>query len=143
VQSRHCNTNLCPTGIATQDPARAKAVNVLQKSERVKNFQHNTLESFYELVGSMGLKDPAKLLPQMIKRRSPYGRLISSGSLSPALTENALLTIDEQNNMTNSSYNPWRQWWQSCTAEQFYVDDLFILMPEEVTYSPARSNVSS
>ena len=24
IQSRHCNTNMCPTGVATQDPARSK-----------------------------------------------------------------------------------------------------------------------
>ena len=81
VQSRHCNNNLCPTGIATQDPARAKAVNVIDKSERVKNFHHNTLKSFYELTGSMGLDDPAKLMPQMIKRRTSNGLLSPVGSL--------------------------------------------------------------
>jgi hypothetical protein len=40
---------------------------VEDKSERVKNFHHNKLESFYKLVGSMGLDDPAKLMPKMIK----------------------------------------------------------------------------
>ena len=49
------------------------AIDVESKSERVKNFHYNTLASFYELVGSMGLGDPAKLVPQMVKRRSPYG----------------------------------------------------------------------
>jgi len=124
IQSRHCNTNLCPTGIATQDPARAKAINVEDKSERVKNFHQNTLASFFELVGSMGLDDPAKLVPQMIKRRSPYGAQMSMGSLVAPLPEKALvdnLEIDES----------WQHWWQASSAEQFYVNDLFILKSPE------------
>ena len=135
VQSKHCNTNLCPTGIATQDPARSKAIDLVDKSERVKNFHDNTLASFYELVGSMGLDDPAKLMPQMIKRRSPYGRLISTGCLSKPLKANALLNMPSVNinEEQSNNYSPWQHWWHSCSAEQFYVEDNFILLPEEMT----------
>ena len=91
IQSRSCNTNECPTGIATQDPARAKAIDIESKSERVKNFHKNTLHAFYELLGSMGLDDPDKLLPQMMKRRSPYGLLMSVGSLIKPLHEGEIL----------------------------------------------------
>lgn len=138
VQSKHCNTNLCPTGIATQDPARSKAIDIDDKSERVKNFHDNTLASFYELVGSMGLDDPAKLMPQMIKRRSPYGRLISTGCLSKPLKLNALLNMPtilktpEEIDQNTSDYSPWQHWWNSCSAEQFYVEDTYILLPEEM-----------
>jgi hypothetical protein len=128
IQTRHCNTNLCPTGIATQDPARAKAIKVDLKSERVHNFHRNTLASFFELVGSMGLDDPAKLSPQMIKRRSPYGLQMSMGSLISPLVKNAL-TKPEQNE--NKLDETWQQWWQASSAEQFYVDDVFILRAPE------------
>jgi glutamate synthase domain-containing protein 2 len=135
VQSKQCNTNHCPTGIATQDPARSKAIDLVDKSDRVKNFHHNTLASFYELVGSMGLDDPAKLMPQMIKRRSPYGHLISVGSLSKPLETNALLNMPEspETSEQSNNYSPWQHWWNSASAEQFYVEDTFILMPEEMT----------
>jgi len=131
IQSRHCNTNLCPTGVATQDPARAKAINVDDKSERVKNFHHNTLASFFELVGSMGLDDPAKLVPQMIKRRSPYGAQMSMGSLVAPLPVKALVdnvVVDES----------WQHWWQASSAEKFYVNDLFILKSPE--FHQAKTN---
>jgi len=124
IQSRHCNTNNCPTGVASQDAARGKAIDVEDKSERVKNFHHNTLASFYELVGSMGLDDPAKLMPQMIKRRSPYGAQMSTGSLIAPLKHEALLG----NKIDNES---WLHWWQSSSAESFYVDDIYILSPPE------------
>lgn len=116
VQSRHCNNNLCPTGIATQDPARAKAVHVVDKSERVKNFHNNTLKSFYELVGSMGLDDPAKLMPQMIKRRSSNGLLMPVSTLVEPLEANVL--INNQN-----IPEPWSHWWNQSNSSTFYVYD--------------------
>jgi len=135
IQSRHCNTNRCPTGVATQDPARAKAINVEEKSERVKNFHHNTLASFYELVGSMGLDDPAKLVPQMIKRRSPYGAQMSMGSLVAPLSARALIEPLTNKQALDES---WQHWWQASSAEQFYVDDLFILKAPE--FHQAKTN---
>jgi glutamate synthase domain-containing protein 2 len=124
IQSRHCNSNHCPTGIATQDPARAKAIDVEGKSERVKYFHRNTLASFYELVGSMGLDDPAKLVPQMVKKRSPYGGQMSMGSLIAPLAVNALVdNVDV--------CEKWQYWWQVSNAEQFYIDDIYILKSPE------------
>lgn len=124
IQSRHCNTNMCPTGIATQDPARSKAINVSEKSERVKNFHHNTLKSFFELVGSMGLDDPDKLMPQMLKRRSPYGQLISGGNLIPQLEAKILLSEGRLE-------GAWKEWWQQADGEEFYAEDNYILRPAE------------
>lgn len=131
IQSRHCNTNHCPTGIATQDPARSNALNVHDKSLRIKNFHHNTLKSFFELVGCMGLSDPAKLAPQMIKRRSPYGLLISWGSLIEPLKNGDLLD--------NKCDDAWTAWWESCNADQFYVEDLYFLKPAEFKTSSKQN----
>ena len=124
IQSRSCNTNECPTGIATQDPARAKAIDVESKSERVKNFHKNTLHAFYELLGSMGLDDPDKLLPQMVKRRTPYGLLMSVGSLIKPLRKGEIL---EDRPLGN-----WSIWWQQASSEHFYVYDETILKPQEL-----------
>jgi hypothetical protein len=43
IQSQSCHTDRCPTGVATQDPVRQRALVVPDKSERVFNFHHNTL----------------------------------------------------------------------------------------------------
>jgi len=69
VQARACNTNFCPTGIATQDPIRGSALNIGERSSRVANFQRRTLDSAFELIGAMGLENPDDLLPMMIWRR--------------------------------------------------------------------------
>ena len=70
IQARSCNTNLCPTGIATQDPARERAVDVEEKAQRVKNYHERTIHSFLELCGAMGLEDPDDLAPEDLLRRS-------------------------------------------------------------------------
>ncbi|MCY4358468.1 MAG: FMN-binding glutamate synthase family protein [Gammaproteobacteria bacterium] len=61
IQARHCNTNRCPTGVATQDPFRTKAVDVDEKALRVKNFHHATVEAFLDLCGAMGVANPDTL----------------------------------------------------------------------------------
>ncbi|GAA3919360.1 FMN-binding glutamate synthase family protein [Litoribacillus peritrichatus] len=129
IQSKSCNTNHCPTGIATQDPARSKAINVEDKSNRVYNFHRKTLDSFYELVGSLGLDDPADLAPHMVKRRTPYGLLMATGSLVEPLRPDALV----EGLVSNKQ---WAHWWQCCSADQFYVEDFTVIKPEEIKLTP-------
>ena len=103
IQSRSCNTNNCPTGIATQDPKRSKALDIQAKSKRVTQFQHNTLHAFYELVGSMGLDNPAMLNADMLKRRSADGLLESATHVVP--------TLEPQQLVNNHASGIWQQWW--------------------------------
>ncbi len=69
IQSMQCNTNTCPTGVATQDPRLQKALNVDDKKHRVAHFHEITLHSFLELIGAMGLKNPSELTRDRIYRR--------------------------------------------------------------------------
>ena len=69
IQAVRCNTNTCPTGIATQDRQRAKAVDVESRQIRVANFHDATVESFLDLVGAMGLETPEQLTPDLIYQR--------------------------------------------------------------------------
>ena len=39
IQSQRCHTNTCPVGVATQDPKRARALDVPDKTERVRRYQ--------------------------------------------------------------------------------------------------------
>ena len=38
IQSLSCHTDRCPTGVATQDKTRARALVVEDKTERVRQF---------------------------------------------------------------------------------------------------------
>ncbi len=69
IQALRCNTNDCPTGVATQDPELAKGLDVTDKAKRVANFHRNTLHSFLEVMAAAGLKHPSELKPWHIQRR--------------------------------------------------------------------------
>ncbi len=69
IQSQRCHTNQCPVGVATQDPKRAKALVVADKTTRVTNYQAATVAQAQQMIGSLGLSGPHELHPAMLMRR--------------------------------------------------------------------------
>jgi len=69
IQSQSCHTNRCPTGVATQDALRQRALVVEDKAQRVFHFHRNTLAALAELLAAAGLEHPAALGPQHLVRR--------------------------------------------------------------------------
>jgi glutamate synthase domain-containing protein 2 len=54
IQALRCNTNKCPTGVATQDKMLTKGLVVTDKADRVYNFHHNTVHAVLELLAACG-----------------------------------------------------------------------------------------
>ncbi|WP_018567869.1 FMN-binding glutamate synthase family protein [Streptomyces sp. PsTaAH-124] len=69
IQAQRCHTNTCPSGVATQDARRARALDVRDKTPRVRRFQEATVAGALEIMASMGVTDPAGLRPHMLRRR--------------------------------------------------------------------------
>jgi glutamate synthase domain-containing protein 2 len=69
IQAQRCHTNKCPVGVTTQDPHRARALDVADKSQRVRRFQEATVRSATQIMSSMGVREPAELRPHMLQRR--------------------------------------------------------------------------
>lgn len=69
IQSKQCNANTCPTGVATQNKRLQYGLVVDEKKHLVANFHKNTLKSFLEMVGALGLDNPSDLTPGHIMRR--------------------------------------------------------------------------
>jgi glutamate synthase domain-containing protein 2 len=69
IQAQRCHTNTCPVGVTTQDPRRARALDVGDKAERVRRLQEATVGSALQIMASMGVTDPAQLHPHMLRRR--------------------------------------------------------------------------
>lgn len=69
IQSQSCHTNKCPTGVATQDPLRQRALVVPDKAERVLNFHRNTLRTLAEMLAAAGLEHPSQLEAKHLVRR--------------------------------------------------------------------------
>lgn len=91
IQAQTCHTGHCPTGVATQDPLRQRAIVVPSKAERVKNFHHETVKSLAEMLAAAGMNSPADLKPHHISRRVGDGRILSLADLHPYLEKGALL----------------------------------------------------
>ncbi len=69
IQALRCNTNHCPTGVATQDPALTKGLVVGDKATRVYNYHRLTVSTVAELVGAMGLAHTREIKPWHIMMR--------------------------------------------------------------------------
>lgn len=90
IQALRCNSNHCPTGVATQDPDLMAGLVVSDKRRRVMTYHSETLNSVSHMLGAMGLRFAAELMPWHIMRRlsvfevKHYGEIyefIESGSL--------------------------------------------------------------
>jgi glutamate synthase domain-containing protein 2 len=69
IQAQRCHTNTCPVGVTTQNPRRARALDVGDKSQRVYRYHDATVRQAAQLMGSMGLRGPDGLSPQHLRRR--------------------------------------------------------------------------
>jgi glutamate synthase domain-containing protein 2 len=69
LQTQRCHTNQCPVGVATQDPKRARALDVPSKSERAFHYQRSTVAEAQRLIASMGLHSPSEVGPHHLVRR--------------------------------------------------------------------------
>ena len=69
IQAQKCHTNTCPVGVATQDPARPRALVVDDKIQRVYQYQDKTVNSARQIISSMGLDSFDQLTPRKLFRR--------------------------------------------------------------------------
>lgn len=91
IQSRNCHTDKCPTGVATQDPVRQRAIVVPDKAERVAHFHGNTLHALAELLGAAGLASPRQLTPDHLMVRGERGQAQPLSALVDTLAPEVLL----------------------------------------------------
>jgi len=72
IQSQSCHTDRCPSGVATQDLLRQRALVVPDKAERVFRFHQSTIRALAEVIAAAGLNHPRELRPwHFSKRLSP------------------------------------------------------------------------
>ena len=81
IQSQRCHTNTCPVGVATQDPKRSRALDVPDKTERVRRYQDGVVGEAMQIMGAMGVKDPSRLTPRQLMRRVDHSTTRSYAEL--------------------------------------------------------------
>jgi glutamate synthase domain-containing protein 2 len=92
IQSQSCHTDRCPTGVATQDRTRQRALVVGDKLPRVANFHASTIESLKELTAAAGLVHPNQFAPHHFSRRVSAREVMTFAELYPSLEPGELLT---------------------------------------------------
>jgi glutamate synthase domain-containing protein 2 len=91
IQSQSCHTDRCPTGVATQDRLRQRALVVPDKLQRVANFHGATMQSLIELTAAAGLNHPSEFAPEHFSRRVSPSEVMTFRQLYPPLEPGELL----------------------------------------------------
>lgn len=91
IQAQACHTNACPTGVATQDPLRQRALDVGDKAVRVARFHENTLKAVRDMVGAAGLLHPDELAPMHFNVRQNDGGTVTGDVAYPQLPVGSLI----------------------------------------------------
>ena len=114
IQSQSCHTDLCPTGVATQDARRQQALDVPDKAARVHRFHENTLRALKELLAAAGLTHPDQLGPEHVIRRLSSHEVRSLGALYPWVKRGELLA-------GGAEHAVFQRFWALATPESFDV----------------------
>ncbi len=111
IQSQTCHTDRCPTGVATQDEDRQRALVVPDKATRVAQFHEKTLMALAEVVGGTGLTHPSQLRRFHFQKRVSESVVKSFMDLYPPLRKGELLAGTEDPRFKGA--------WQRAQAESF------------------------
>ncbi|MDO9334759.1 MAG: FMN-binding glutamate synthase family protein [Caulobacter sp.] len=111
VQSMRCHADTCPTGVATQSPARQRALVVPDKAQRVANFHKGVIGALHDIVVAAGLDSASDFDPSHLRQRVNPSQMASLAELYPMLTPGALLdeTGDSQ----------FHRWWRQADVDSF------------------------
>jgi glutamate synthase domain-containing protein 2 len=110
IQAQQCHTNKCPVGVATQDPRRARALDVADKSQRVFLYQQATVAQAQLMIASMGLAGPQELHPALLLRRIDHVRTANYAQLYDWLSPGELLAEPPED---------WAQDWAAASPDTF------------------------
>ena len=127
IQARSCHNDRCPTGVATQNPSRWRALDVEDKAARVFNFHQNTLRALRDMLGAAGLEHPSQLGPEHILRRVSPTEVRSLSALYRFLEPGELLDHVPEHAV-------FRAFWASARADTF--------APPERTLEMRRSKLT-
>ena len=91
IQAQQCHTGRCPTGVATQDPERQRALVPEDKAVRVAQFHHNTLHALAELLQAAGLEHPGGVTTSHIAQRKVDDRVALMSEIYKDIAPGSLL----------------------------------------------------
>lgn len=112
IQARHCNTDTCPTGVATQNPARYQALDVFDKGERVANYHRSMIYHLVDLLEVAGLQSTEDIKPHHLHRRVNGAMIKDFSELYESLETGCLLKADQ-------IPQSWKSLWEQANSDKF------------------------
>ena len=91
IQALQCNSNTCPTGVATQDPELVAGLHVGDKSVRVFRFHRETVKAFFDVLAAAGHTRPSDLKPWDVLRRVSVAEIRNYSEIYPCVEPGALV----------------------------------------------------
>jgi glutamate synthase domain-containing protein 2 len=91
IQAKVCHSGECPSGVATMDKSRYRAIDVKDRSDRASNFHKNTLEILKEMLESVGVSHPSELNRRHIVRRLSESEIKLADQVYPKVNKGDLL----------------------------------------------------
>ena len=98
IQARQCNTNHCPTGVATSDPKLVVGLVPSDKKVRVYNYHRQTLSAFAEMLGASGLTSTSQISRHSVHRRISGDSVKSYAQLFPYINRGSFLNNEAPEN---------------------------------------------
>lgn len=95
IQALECNKNTCPVGVATQDEALVKGLDVNDKKVRVAHYHKETVKSFVELMAAAGIDDPDKINRTHVHKRIIMNTNQRYDEIFPYLPKGSLLSQEQ------------------------------------------------
>lgn len=112
IQAQKCHTDRCPTGVATQDKSRQKALVVPDKAQRVHQYHAHTLHALLELTQAAGLRHPVDFRAHHIVRRVSGNEVQLLSTLLKYLEPGDLLA-------GRYRYQLYERYWPMAQADRF------------------------
>ncbi|MBR2123735.1 MAG: FMN-binding glutamate synthase family protein [Acetobacter sp.] len=111
IQSMRCHTDTCPTGIATQSPARQRGLVVPEKAMRVARFHKGTIDALRTLTAAAGLSSLSEFSPCGLRHRVNVAESRPIDEIYPFVKEGELINGTDHPRL--------RLWWEQADPDSF------------------------
>ena len=114
IQSQSCHTDRCPTGVATQDRTRQRALVVADNWNGSRISTPPPCMRCAEIVSAAGLDHPKEFMPAHFSRRVSASEVVTYAELYPTLKPGELLAGDCEDPR-------FREAWKMASAARFRI----------------------
>jgi len=111
IQAQRCHLGTCPTGVATQDPRRARALVPEVQGRRAARFHDRTVTALVDMVAAAGLRHPRELQPHHFMHRVGPEDALPLDRIHSFLPENILNEAPQ-----DTLYS---DWWAAASPDSF------------------------